>query len=382
MQSVSNDELARIFYSRLADPEFQKEAQEAGTVMLRDHLREEMFCSKILPSRQIGPNDSGVIRAKETDTYIYRAEMEPGSRALMVTLGSNSEGEVIQAPRVDFPFTTVQTLWYQKTEEELAAYANNIVKVIRDNMAKDIGDPYDRLFLLYCETAAQFVQLEAQGGTFTVGHTTANILAGTSIVDSVAKGVNTSGTTADFTLVPPTRADFVRLRTLRGSTKRLRITRALITENDHAKISTMTSDDLGLNNTDDVAKRGWRDNMFAGLKLVVTLKGEILREGNIYGFTDPEFLGVSFAMTESAFWAERRAREISMTAWSTRCIGIGHVNALVKLELYSGSLTAGFVTVPGAGRQAAAVLPVVERDLSPQQNRIVEGGVAPIVDVI
>lgn len=373
--SHANAEFTRAFMDRMDDPEFRKEAQEKGRAMIRDHIRESSFTDKVFKRSPASMSDPDIIPPREGNMPVWRAEVEPGSKAMVVNLPSRADARVISAARVDFPFFVLETEQHQGTEEELMVYQFDLVKQIKENVDDDIGDPLDLLALTYMESACRYMQSESN--TTPQAYNITNITGG-DVANAIIKSDNALASAGDdFVLYPPTTNDFIKLANLRGSKTRQRITRMLITENDHRKLSALQAEDIGLKNKDKMAYDGWTANRFVGFDFVVTIKGDILREGNIYGMTDEDFVGRSLVLRDLQFWAEKRGRQFSMMAWTTRCVGLVNVKSIVKLEMYGGS---SWTEYPDTGYEE--VIPVPEENLGEQQNRVSRDGYYPNTDVI
>lgn len=373
--SHANMEFTQAFMDRMSDPEFVKEAQEKGRAMIRDHIRESSFTDKLFKASPAKMSDPDIIPPREGNLPVWRAEIEPGSRALVVNIPSRADARVISAKRVDFPFVTLETEWYQGSEDEFLVYQGDLIGQIKKNTDDDIGDPLDLLALTYLESSCRFMQSESN--TTPQAYNITNITGG-DVANAIVKGDNALASAGDdFVLYPPTTNDFIKLANLRGSNKRIRITRMLITENDHRKLSALQAEDMGLKNKDKMAYDGWTANRFVGFDFIITIKGDILREGNIYGLAEEDFVGRSLTLRDIQFWAEKRARQFSMTAWTTKCIGVVNVATIVKLELYGGS---SWIDYPDTGYEA--VVPVAEEDLGEQQNRVGADGYFPNTDTI
>jgi hypothetical protein len=113
---------------------------------------------------------------------------------------------------------------------------------------------------------------------------------------------------------------------------------------------------------------GYKYNILLGRKLIRTIKTDILRTGNVYCFTAPEFMGKSYILNNTKFYIDKVANLITWQSWMDVGLGIGNIASIVKLELYGGSVT------PGATDTGyAAKLPVDEDQLGAVNNRVDQG---------
>jgi hypothetical protein len=145
----------------------------------------------------------------------------------------------------------------------------------------------------------------------------------------------------------------------------------LITEPDYDDISAWTIQDVGMTIAGETSTEGWKSDTVVGLKIIRTIKTEVLREGNIYCFTAPEFCGRFYVLNQTKFYIDKIANLITWQSWEDIAIGIGNISSIVKLELYAGS-----VATSSAGDTGyAAALPLDENDpnLYPVNNQVDAG---------
>jgi hypothetical protein len=69
---------------------------------------------------------------------------------------------------------------------------------------------------------------------------------------------------------------------------------------------------------------------------VRTIKTDILRPGNVYAFTKPEFFGKFYVLNNTKFYIDKVANTITFQAWEDIAMSIINVASVRKLELYSG----------------------------------------------
>jgi len=280
----------------------------------------------------------------------------------------------IRAPRFEIPFFTISSEKFEKTEQELLAYEMPVTKIIEENSVKDIQAIEDRQFLLYVEAAIQALQLEKNANTPTAMNAS-NVLGGSVVQWSIVKGEGalTAGND-DFVVQPVLKTDFIRLKQLLHR-RWLRAERILITEPDYDNLSAWTIQDVGMTIAGETTTEGYKANTVLGLKIIRSIKTEVLREGNVYCFTAPEFFGRFYILNQTKFYIDKIANLITWQSWEDIGMGIGNISSVVKLELFGGSCT------PGATDTGfAAVLPYDEDDMDPVNNRAAEGNTFPQID--
>jgi hypothetical protein len=367
MSAVPAKVLNDLFFEKVSTQEGKDKIAEFGGTYIRDRLREVSFARKVLPPQPVQRTECQ--RSVNHDTLVKIVDIEPNSKAMALTFRGQPTARFIRAPRFEIPFFTISSEKFEKTEQELLAYEMPVTKIIEENSVKDIQVIEDRQFLLFVEAAVQGAQLEANGGS-AVAFTAAAVTAGSVVSASVVKGEGAMTNTAtDFTIFPVLKPDFIKLKKLLHR-KHLRAERMLMTEPDFDDVSSWTIQDVGMTIAGETATEGWKSGTIVGLKVIRTIKTEILREGNIYCFTAPEFMGRFYVLNQTKFYIDKIANLITWQSWEDIAIGIGNVASIVKLELYSASATPGALT-SGSG----AVVPYDENDaaLFPVNNKVAEG---------
>lgn len=360
-----------LFFDKVNNTQGKDKIAEFGGVYIRDRLREVSFARKILPPTPVQRNE--LQRSVNHDTLVKIKDIEPNSKAMSMGFRGQPTARFIRAPRFEIPFFTISSEKFEKTEQELMAYEMPITKIIEENSVKDIQEIEDRQFLIYIEAAVQAIQLDVN--VTAKAANTSSFNAATTTFSSVVKGEGALAQTSDnFIINPVLKPDFIKLKKVLHR-KKLRAERILITEPDYDDISAWTIQDVGHSIAGETAVEGWKANTVTGLKIIRTIKTDLLREGNIYCFTAPEFCGVFYLLNQTKFYIDKIANLITWQSWEDIGMGIGNIATIVKLELYSGSVT------PGATDTGfAAGLPVAEDALGAVNNRADDGLTYPKVD--
>jgi hypothetical protein len=363
-----------LFFERAGTESGKEKIAEFGGAYIRDRLREVSFARKILPPQPVQRTECQ--RSVNHDTLVKIIDIEPNSKAMALTFRGQPTARFIRGARFEIPFFTVSSEKFEKTEQELLAYEMPITKIIEENSVKDIQAVEDRQFILYVEAAVQAMQLDANGNSATKLNS-ATVTAGSVVISSVVKGEGALSSGAiDFVVHPVLKPDFIKLKKLLHR-KRLRAERILLTEPDYDDISAWTIQDVGMNIAAETATEGWKSSTVCGLKVIRTIKTEVLREGNIYCFTAPEFFGRFYVLNQTKFYIDKIANLITWQSWEDIAIGIGNIASVVKLELFGGSVVPGQTDTGFAG-----ALPLDETDplFAPVNNRADAGLTYPQVD--
>jgi hypothetical protein len=354
-----------MFSQRISSSEGKEKAAAFGGNWVRDRLREVSYARKVFTPKDVTRADCQV--SANTDTLYKLVQLEPRSRALVMTFRGQPRANFIRAPRAECAFFTISSEMFMKTEQELMAYDMPITKLIEENSVKDIQEIEDVEMTTHAEACVQALQQEANGGTITRLDAT-TIIAGGVTEFSVRKGELARVATADDATVRPVqRPDFVNLYKML-STNRLRCSLVLLTEPDWDDLLQWTVEDLGDRLQSETTVDGYKYNLLLGRKYVRSIKTDILRPGNIYAFTDEEFLGRFYVLNNTKFYIDKVANNIMFQSWEDVGMVFVNVASVRKLELYSAD-----ATTLDTQALRSNFLPVDEESLGALNNRVDQG---------
>lgn len=364
--SIDATVLNQLFSGKLETSEGKSKIAELGGVYIRDRLREAAFSRQVLPPEVVSRQDCQ--RSVNHDTLTKIIDIEPQSRAMAITFRGQPTARFIRAARAEIPFYTISSEKFEKTEQELLAYEMPITKIIEDNSVKDIQEIEDRNFLIHIEAAVQAIQLEANGGSATALNAT-NVVAGSVVESAVRKGeLARTAPADDATVRPLQRPDVVNLcKLLDGN--RLRSERLLMTEVEFDDILQWTVEDLGDRVESETAVDGWKYTNLLGKGFIRTIKTDVLRPGNVYVFTSPEFMGKFYVLNQLKFYIDKIANMVTWQSWEDIAIGIVNIASVRKLELFSADAN------PATDNESllANFIPVEEDELGAENNRVDSG---------
>jgi len=364
--SLIND----LFASRLDTPEGKNKIAQLTGKMIRDRLREVSYARNFVPPEPVTKAD--VRPSVNYDTVTKLITLEPESRAMPLTFRGQPDARIIRAPRIEVPFYTISSEKFEKFTQELYAYDVSITKWIEDNSLKDIQEIEDREWTIHIEAAVQAVQQEANGGSVTTLNASA---IGTTVEASVRKGsIARQAATDDATVYPLQKPDLTNLAKLLAN-NRLRPRKFLFTEGEFLDLHQWTVEDMGDKVQSETTVDGYKYQMVMGFSFVRTVKTDILRPGNVYVFTDPDYLGCFFVLNNVQFYIDKIANLITFQAWEDIAMVIANIAAVRKLELYSGDATSN-----DADGILADVSPKEVKDLGAPNHRADDGLTFPSVD--
>lgn len=364
--SVSGRAINDSFVQKLSSADGKEKVAEYGGSYIRDRLREVSFVRKIIPPENVTRADCQ--RSVNHDTLVKIVDIEPKSRAMAISFRGAPSARFIRGSKAEVAFFTISSEMFQKTEQELLAYEMPITKIIEENSVKDIQEIEDREFVIHIEAAVQALQTEANGGTATALNIT-TIGAGTVVEFSIIKGELARNAIANDAVVRPLqRPDLVNLFKLLD-TNRLRCERLLFTEPDWDDLLQWTVEDFGDKIQSETAIDGYKYNTVLGRPYIRTIKTDILRPGNVYAFTKPEFFGKFYILNNTKFYIDKIANTITFQAWEDIAMSVLNIASVRKLELYSADAN----PTTNANSLLASFIPVDEDQLGSVNNRVDAG---------
>ena len=371
--SVPARVLNDLFTTKLGSSDTKEKLAEYGGSYIRDRLREVSFTRKILPPEQVTRTDCQ--RSVNHDTLVKIIDIEPQSKAMTMSFRGTPTARFIRGSKAVVGFFTVSSEVFQKTEQELLAYEMPITKIIEENSVKDIQEIEDHEFIINVEAACQALQMQANGGVATALNG-ANVQNGSVVEFSIRKGeLARTANVNDAQVRPVQRPDLVNLfKLLDGN--RLRSERLLMTEVDWDDLLQWTVEDNGDRIQSETTVDGYKYNMILGRAFVRTIKVDILRPGNIYVFTKPEFFGKFYILNNTKFYIDKIANVITFQAWEDVGMGILNIAAARKLELYSADAN----PVTNADVLLSNFIPVSEDALGAPNNQVGAGLFFPAIN--
>jgi len=361
-------DVIELFSQKLdTDAGKEKIASLAGD-WIRDRLREESFARKIIPPKPVGRSECQI--STQHDTMVKMEFIEPNSRAMVMTFRGRPQTRLIRAARCEIPFFTISSEKFEKYEQELLVYGDMpITKIIEENSGKDIQEIEDREFLRHCEAAVQALQAEANGVSIAPALNATALQGATPPVEfSVRKGelarVATTETYVPFAMQRP---DLVNLFKMMDG-RYLRMEMVLMTEVDYDDVLQWTVEDFGDKLQSETAVDGYKYNTLLGRNYTRTIKTDILRPGNLYGFAKPEFLGRFYILNKTKFYIDKIANLITWQCWEDIAMGLVNIAGIRKVELYSCD-----ATVNDSDSLKSYCIPKEEEELGAVNNKVDKG---------
>jgi hypothetical protein len=301
---------------------------------LDSYLREACVMDKVLPPSDIGPEDCEV--GTDNDTLFYRLHFTFETRAYLGSFEATpQEVQEVYIPRIFLSFYLLTTPTYVLNDYNVQAYPFPVAKQVEDSIGMDMQEAKDWSMVKTLEDTIQASR-----------STNNNVLRGVDAqADIEANGVRGADAVAPLDVgkrFKIQREDFTELKKY-FATRRSRLDRMVLPESDFIDLERFDSSDFGDQLMGQVVVDGYTVNQMHGVKFIRTIKidsdrGDVFKEGNIYGFAAPSEVGRNFSLRGLKFYLDRDHQFLKFDAQ----MAIGHLWAvsakIAKLELYNGGL--------------------------------------------
>ena len=293
-----------------------KIAQDASTDYTRLQIREESFAFKILPPEKA--TDDMLTPALEMERLQILWEIEPdGPGSKWVPLQTIPDAEYITGSRYVIPFARLLTPKFVKDIDELRTTRQDIRKILTDNSIKDALAEYDSKFI---DTVNSIV-FDAPGAGLPQNHT------------GKVQWIDTSDK-----LDRQTFAEAKKLLPRGNANGKFRLRNYIALMND------VTAQDLlkqPYTDVGDVATETWKNGLTTdtvmGVKMIFTIKADLVPDNYVYFFAAPEFLGKAFYLTDWTMYMKKEAYFIEMFSYWLGGMAFGNVAAMAVARFNQNS---------------------------------------------
>ena len=303
MDKIANQELIDGFLSH-PDSEMYKTSREGGEEYLRMRLYENGFFRKLLPIKNIGPDD--LTDQVDTDIPTKVVEKEPSApAAYSVPFSKMPIGAYIKGPKFRVMFARIMSRRFRIDIDKLATYRMDIKKVMEEILLKKIQHEEDYKYLLL----ANFI--------CTRGQTDFNAIYDPAHQNAASKNIETD-VCQNITLGPMDRDSLAELtKGLPSSNRSLNPAMALVNNITVRDVVKLSRDEIGGDLAQEMFKNGFSEQKIMGLDWVVTIKKDLVHTNTIYQFSTPEYTGKNYALRDLTIETKSEAFWIEFWAWET-----------------------------------------------------------------
>jgi len=291
----------RVFVDQLQDDAMRKTAEERSQAYLKLRVYEESVLSRVIPPKPISPVQCD--RRQESPTLLSKIidkEFVDVTATVMDFRGSG-DYQFVETEQYAVDFHKIESNEFHISEGELRAKEQPIQSLIKHHTAREIQYQMDRVFLSAVEAI---------------------------ITANPAQGI----TAADDVILPK---NIIRLQNVIDGRTSLPLVAAtlLMTQAQFNNINTWQQ--AGVDN--GMGKEFWRDgytyDTLFGMRVIKTIKSDLVPNNVVYCFTAPEFLGHHLTFNDDRFQIRTEWDDIAWKAWKTHGAAIGNNNAVAKLTL-------------------------------------------------
>lgn len=284
-----------LFIEKLDTVDGLAKTASAGAAFVRSKIREIGFARRILPPESVTRAD--LTRSTDHDTLIKIIDIEHDSKAMAINFASEADDRYLQGKRYALPFFKIESEKFVKSEGELLAYDYPITKVIEENSVKDIQYVEDEKFIEYSESA----------------------------IAITGKRIVSTATAID-------RKELVSLFNLLDGDE-LSTGCILMNTLDYNDWLVQPATEIGSPLATEITVDGYKYDTIMKRKLVVSNKTKLVLPGEIWAYTEPEYLGNFFILNDVKFWIKKEADLVVWKTWEYIAEGFGNIRSIGKIEL-------------------------------------------------
>lgn len=297
--NVSVELLNRSFCDKVFNGQI-KEAQENSSLYIRQKLYEDGILRRLFESRTVMADE--LDPEMDTDNPSIIVEIEPEApAATFVPFPGTGDRDYFHGKRFRVPFGKVESARESKSKFELMAIRMPITEWLKEHQVKKIQEEEDRLFI---ETCADIVDRNQ-----------ANQLVTVALSANTFKDAFTEGWKA-----------LTRMRLPQG--------KVLMHKNTYIDSLKLKTEDIGFGPQEQRFNRGLDgEDTFMGSPVVTTIKDDLVKENELYFFTQPEFFIKFFFLQDATLFLKTEADMIHFHTYEAPGIGIGNTRGVVKVTL-------------------------------------------------
>ena len=329
------------FFEKVASGDLQK-AAEVATDYTRVTLREEGLLRKILPPQTI--TTAQLDKQLDTDEPVKIVDKEV-SQPLSVSVGFATlpKNRIMKGDRYRIDFARIVSPNYIQDIRRLEQYDYDIRNVFKENAVKDHMTVEDVTFFNQVDAIVTPASLPNSGSWSTTKAAMVSPLSGkVQYYDFSHASRNPLNAAVGFDRDAVVEATKI-LR--RGFTPgpdplgknetpiRLNVDLVVMNANTAADYMKFTHSNIG-----DLSETLFKDGMtitnLLGHRHLITLKDDIVKDGEAYYFAAPQYVGKFYELEQPTMFVDRRAFMIEFFIYSSIGASIGNIYSCAKVKFY------------------------------------------------
>ena len=259
---------------------------------LRTHLREASVFWQIQPPDTI--DASQLDRGTDVDTLVKIEELEPDSNAFTMNFRGRGPYKYIKQDRYAVPFYKVASNRYRKEEIEFMASRSPLSKIIEENTMLDMQEAIDDVGFATYRDIVDYSQMKV-------------------------RDLNNTRLSTEFLV----------LLAKRMVAEKRRLSCFALSEILWLDILAWGSEEAGHQWVSVKTEKGVDSDRLLKWRCITTIKNNIIKANEIWGFTEPSFLGHSYLLENSKFWINKNGSVIEMEAYLYLGSGVGNAFSIV-----------------------------------------------------
>ncbi len=297
--TVSAELLNQSFCDKVFNGQI-KEAMENSSLYIRKKLYEDGILRRLFDSRTVTADELDPLMDSDQPSII--CEIEPDApKATFVPYKGTGDRDYFSGKRFRVPFGKVESMRETKSKFELMTIRMPITDWLKEHQVKMIQEEEDRLFI---ESIADIVEKNAAQQAITVSLTTGTF-----------KDAFTEGWKA-----------LTRLRLPQG--------KVLMHKNTYIDSLKLKTEDIGFGPQEQRFNRGVDgEDSFMGSPVVTTIKDNLVKENEIFFFTQPDYFIKFFLLQDATLFLQTEADMIHFHTYEAPGVGIGNTLGVVKVTL-------------------------------------------------
>ena len=265
------------------------------TDYIRVAIREDAFARRILPIKPVTALD--LDRAKEHDHPRRIIEMAQISNAYNVTYLEGAKERYYKGRKHEVIYTQIMSEKFMKPTEEIMTWRTPLKTVVQEDYLKAIQYREDGMFV--------------------------------TAVDEVAVKEGRIGEFAKDAPITPA----LLVQGLQGLVQK-QVPRGpiLLCEEDFLELLKLEQTTVGSAVMQDIVVNGFSYTRLLGNTFVRTLKNDVVKPGNIYFFSTPEYLGVFDVLNDVRAYVKQEGPILTFYMWEDIGMLIANTNGIYNLQ--------------------------------------------------